>query len=125
MPLRKEKIERFKRDLLTRRNALAQDLHITTNELINNEESFYSDSVDQASADTGKSLVVQIKNRNHIILAQIDGALKRMDQGNFGQCERCDEEITEARMKANPSTTLCIQCKTEMEIEELRYPKRM
>ncbi|MBI3534318.1 MAG: TraR/DksA family transcriptional regulator [Deltaproteobacteria bacterium] len=125
MTIRKEKVAHIKNDLLARRNTLASELRKSHAELINDEEFLFSDSVDQASADTGKSLVVQIKNRNHIVLAEIDQALKRIELGIFGECERCGDEISEARMKAYPSTTLCIQCKTETEAEALRYPKKI
>lgn len=125
MTLRKENIEAFKKELLARRNALAQEIHETTEGFINDDEPFYADSVDQASADAGKTLTLQIKNREHGILAQIDGALRRIDQGTFGVCEECGESIAVARMKANPSTTLCIDCKAELESEQQRYSGRL
>jgi DnaK suppressor protein len=62
-----------------------------------------------------------MKNRDRDVLWQIDEALKRIDEGSFGECERCDEPISEARLKANPSTTLCIDCKAELESEEHRF----
>ncbi len=124
MTLRKEKVERFRKELLSRKNFLLQDLHQTTTDLINDDEIFFSDSVDQASADAGKTLVLQIKNRERASISQIDDALRRIDLGTFGECEKCSEEITEARMKANPSTTLCIDCKMELESEEHRFPNR-
>lgn len=124
MTLRKEKINKFKKELLARREELTQVLEQATSDFINDDSS-YSDSVDQASADTGKSMTLQMKNRERDELKFINEALRRIEIGTFGLCEQCDEPIAEARMKANPATTLCIDCKSENESEEHRYPKRL
>lgn len=123
MALRKEKLESIQRQLLSRRDALALELATATADLINDDE-MYADSIDQASADTDRAMTVQIKNRERAVLAQIDEALRRIESGSFGECERCGEEIAEARMKANPATTLCIDCKAELESEQQRFTGR-
>ena len=122
MTLRKEKLENYKETLLQKRESLARDLRLSTEKLINDEE-MYSDSIDQAAADTDKSFAVQLKNRGRDTLLQIDEALRRIDLGSFGDCERCGESISEARIKAFPFTTLCIDCKAELESEH-RYPRQ-
>jgi DnaK suppressor protein len=43
-------------------------------------------------------------------LAQIDQAILRLREGNYGTCEECEEEISAARLKALPFATLCIRC---------------
>ncbi len=123
MALRKEKVEVYRKQLTARRNALAEDLRLATVQLIN-DESTYTDTVDQAAADTDKSFTLQMKNRERNILWQIDEAIKRLDSGSFGECERCDEPISEGRIEAFPFTTLCIDCKVELESEEHRFPGR-
>jgi DnaK suppressor protein len=124
MALRKEKIEGFRRDLFARREALVSDLRKATADFIS-DDVMYTDSVDQASADTDKAFAMQMKNRERDTLWQIDEALKRIEDGHYGDCERCDEPISEARMKAFPFTTLCIDCKAELESEEQRFPGRV
>lgn len=119
----KEKLENFKIQLMARRQILAQELVQATENFIN-DEPMYADAVDQASAETDKSLTLQMKNRDRGILAQLDAAIRRIEAGSFGQCQRCGENISEARMKANPATTLCIDCKTEMESEEGHFSRR-
>jgi DnaK suppressor protein len=44
--------------------------------------------------------------------------MERIDTGTYGICELCGEEISEARLKARPVTTLCIECKRKQENEE-------
>jgi len=124
MPLRKEKVEGFRRQLITRREALAEDLRQATLQLIN-DESVYTDAVDQAAADTDKNFTLQMKNRDRDVLWQIDEAIKRLDEGCYGECERCGDSISEGRIEAFPFTTLCIDCKAELESERHRFPGRM
>jgi DnaK suppressor protein len=123
MALRKEKIEGFRQDLFTRRESMANDLRQATAAFIS-DDTTYHDAIDQATADTDRSFTLQMKNRDRDILWQIDAALKRIEDDQFGICERCDESIAEARIKAFPFTTLCIECKAELESEEQRYPGR-
>jgi DnaK suppressor protein len=123
MTLRKEKLEGFKRVLFERRESIASDLRQATQNFIADEE-VHADAVDQAAADTDRTLVMQMKNREREILFQIDAALRQVDNGTFGECERCSESIAEARLKAFPFTTLCIDCKAELESEEHRFPGR-
>jgi DnaK suppressor protein len=123
MALQKEKVETYRRLLVTRRDALAEDLRIATAQLIN-DESVYTDAVDQAAAETDKNFTLQLKNRERNVLWQIDEAIKRLDGGSFGECERCEEAISEGRIEAFPFTTLCVECKAELESEEHRFPNR-
>lgn len=116
-PMSKATLESYKKDLLTRRENLARELRQATAELINDESS-YTDAIDQASADTDKSLALVMKNRDRNVLSQIDEVLRRMEGGSFGKCERCGEPISEARLRAFPFTTLCIDCKAEVESEQ-------
>lgn len=123
MALRKEKIEGYRRQLLARREALAEDLRLVTSQLIN-DQSVYTDAVDQAAAETDKNFTLQLKNRDRNVLWQIDEAILRLDNGTFGECERCGDAISEGRIEAFPFTTLCIDCKAELESEEHRFPGR-
>lgn len=123
MALRKEKLESFRKQLLAKRQALATELRRTTAGFIDDEASF-SDSLDQATADSSRNIEVHLSNRERNILANLDEALRRIDEGTFGICEQCEEPISEARMKAFPSTTLCIDCKAELESEQRRVPGR-
>jgi DnaK suppressor protein len=52
------------------------------------------------------------------LLAKIEEALERVEDGSFGVCEACGEEIGIKRLEARPVTTLCIDCKTLQETKE-------
>ncbi len=51
-------------------------------------------------------------------LDKINKALVKIDDGTFGVCEECGEEISVKRLEARPETTLCIKCKEDQEREE-------
>lgn len=48
-------------------------------------------------------------------LQQVNDALARLDAGEYGTCAECEEPISEARLRALPYATLCIQCAEEAE----------
>jgi DnaK suppressor protein len=124
MALRKEKLARLKKELSSRRETLAVGLRRSTEEWIESDDLIQADSVDQASADTDRGIAVQIRNRDRAVLRRIDEALRRIESGHFGACEQCGDEISEARLLANPSSTLCIVCQSELESENQRFSGR-
>ena len=55
-------------------------------------------------------------------LVQIDCALARVEDGSYGICEDCGQEIPPARLEALPSATLCVGCKAQREAEDATLP---
>jgi DnaK suppressor protein len=79
-----------------------------------------TDPADQASLETDRNCELQIRDRERQLIAKMQGAIKRIDNGTYGICVDCDEEISEKRLIASPITTQCIDCKTKQEkIEKL------
>lgn len=50
------------------------------------------------------------ERRTTLRLAQVDNALKRVENGRYGECMRCGEDIAEARLAARPEAPFCISC---------------
>ncbi len=117
MKFNKDKLENYRKQLEVRRSELSQDVQQVTSDMIN-DEPFFADALDQAAADTDRGIAVHIQNHGREVMAQIDAALKRIEAGTFGVCEGCGDGIGEPRMRANPSTTLCIDCQAELEFEQ-------
>ncbi len=72
-------------------------------------------SPDPASAEAGSMAFEYEKElsieRNAVdLLAQVDHALERMDEGGYGTCERCGTDIPVTRLEVLPYTTLCVEC---------------
>lgn len=77
-----------------------------------------SDFLDQASMESELDFTLHIRERESKLIAKIQEALERLDQGTYGICEECGGQISEKRLKARPVTTFCIDCKKRQEAEE-------
>ena len=76
------------------------------------------DPLDRASIEFHTSFAFRIKGRDRILIRKIEYALSKLEDGTFGICEECGEEISEGRLQARPVATLCIKCKEKEETEE-------
>ena len=88
------------------------------------EEENFPDPSDRASMESNRNSMLRMRDRERKLIFKIQEALERLEAGAFGVCEECGEEIGIARLKARPVTTLCIQCKSDQEVEE-RKAKRV
>jgi DnaK suppressor protein len=62
--------------------------------------------------------MLRIRDRENKLIKKIRNALNRIENGTFGVCEECGENISIKRLKARPVTTQCIDCKTKEEASE-------
>lgn len=76
------------------------------------------DFTDQATLETDIEMNIHIKERDSKLILKIKQAMERIEDGSYGICETCGEEISEARLEARPVTTECIECKREQENQE-------
>ncbi|HIJ95488.1 MAG TPA: hypothetical protein HPP94_07085 [Desulfuromonadales bacterium] len=73
------------------------------------------DIYDQASSERDRELGLLLGDREREKIHSIDEALLRIDDGDYGICEECDEEIPLGRLKAMPFARHCVKCKTDIE----------
>ena len=78
----------------------------------------FPDQTDRASLESDRNFELRIRDRERKLIGKIREAIERIDDGTYGQCESCEEEIGLARLKVRPVTTMCIDCKTEQERQE-------
>ncbi len=78
----------------------------------------FPDPTDRASLESDRNFELRIRDRERKLIGKIREAIERIDDGSYGLCESCEEEIGLARLKARPVTTMCIDCKTEQERQE-------
>ena len=71
--------------------------------------------MDLASSEYLQSFTFRLRGREKVFLDKIQRALERIDEGTFGTCDECSEEISAKRLEARPETTLCIRCKEDQE----------
>jgi DnaK suppressor protein len=115
----------FFRKLLTRRlEELVMEAEKTKNTVKASEESA-SDPMDQASNQLERDFLLRLRDRESKLIVKIKEALERIENGTFGVCEECGEEISLKRLHARPMATLCIHCKHEQEaLEKKNGPEK-
>ena len=112
---RKESILKLRDILVKRREALKKALEGDLSLLNELREQSTGDIVDFAldsAQDEINSQLAEVESRE---LAQIDNALLRMKEGQYGACEACGSSIPLGRLQALPYATLCIECQREAE----------
>lgn len=114
---KRRRLEFFRELLNERVKTLLEEAEKTVSGMTNEKDTF-PDPTDRANLETDRNFLLRIRDRERKLILKIKEALARIDDGTFGICEECGEEISEERLKARPVTTLCIQCKTKAEEEE-------
>lgn len=98
----KDMLETEKNELVSKRNELDVD--------------FEGDDTDIIQAKIIALTNAQLVARDKAKIVKIDNALKKIEEGKFGNCEECGEEIAEKRLMFNPGFTTCIVCAEKLEI---------
>ena len=78
------------------------------------------DAIDEAQWRVNLDTAVQVLNADAGFSEQIESALNRIVQGDYGACEHCGEAISLKRLQAIPWATACISCQEELEDEARR-----
>ncbi len=112
-----ERTEYFRALLQSRLDELMSEARSTMTNLSEGEES-YADPTDRAAAESDLNFLLRIRDRERKLIQKIQEALQRIEDGSFGYCESCGEEIGDKRLEARPVTTQCIDCKSEAEQRE-------
>jgi DnaK suppressor protein len=73
------------------------------------------DFADAGSATFDRENALSISNNIRDLINQIDNAIRKIDDGTYGTCERCGKPIDAARLKALPHASLCMDCKRREE----------
>jgi DnaK suppressor protein len=82
------------------------------------ENGNFPDPTDRAAMESDRSFTLRIRDRERKLIAKIEEALRRLEDGSYGVCEECGGKINTERLKARPVTTLCIDCKSVQEVAE-------
>jgi DnaK suppressor protein len=119
MPMRSEKLELFRVMLTQKITELLEDAGKTVSEMTIAKENF-PDPNDRASLEADRNFELRIRDRERKLIAKMQEAIRRIDDGTFGICDNCGGPISEKRLLARPVTTQCIDCKIKLEkIEKL------
>jgi DnaK suppressor protein len=108
----------FFRSLLARMLEEAQRKGDSTLEDMTDSNEVFADPADRATAESDRAFTLRIRDRERRLIRKIQAALQRIDDGTYGVCEDCGEDISIQRLKARPVTRLCINCKARQEEDE-------
>lgn len=77
-----------------------------------------ADPLEKAALDYDQSLAIRMRDRESRLIHRIRESIAKLEDGTYGICDLCEEEIAIERMMARPIANLCITCKTQLEAIE-------
>jgi DnaK suppressor protein len=110
-----ERLERLRGYLLEQRAVLQQQLAGLADTAQEANVGLGNHMAEDATAAFDQATVVSLRRGHQRALADVENALHRMADKRYGFCERCNDEIDFARLKAMPHATLCMSCQRLVE----------
>ena len=107
----KDQISQFKQNLLTQRDELQeleQEFSKSGSTVVLDQSSV--GRLSRMDAMQAQQMALETARRRQLQAQKIEGALRRIETGDFGYCYICEEEIDTRRLQADPSNTRCLKC---------------
>lgn len=111
--MNEQDLQSFKKQLLEQQEeliALARESEEATRP-VNLDQSSVG-RLSRMDAMQSQAMAQENKRRRSVQLARIGAALERMEEGEYGYCSACDEEIDRRRLEVDPATPFCVACAT-------------
>jgi DnaK suppressor protein len=116
--MKKSDLDYFREFLKNWHDQLLRDADSALTELVNSSQPNEADPVDRASSEAERNFNLRIRDRESKLIKKIRGALARIEEGTFGICDGCGEDIAIRRLEARPVTNYCVKCKEAAETIE-------
>ncbi len=113
-------IEKCRLELQRQLDEMMAEAERTVVDMTTIGEENFPDPTDRALLESNRNFTLRLRDRDRKLVAKIKEAVKRIEKGTFGVCEGCGGAIEEKRLIARPVTSLCIDCKTVEEEEEVK-----
>ena len=116
--MNKKTLQYFKRKL----TAQLQDLMVGSDcnlDDLKAPDEHLADPVDRATYTTERNFSHHLCSRNNRVIKEIEQALQDIENGDYGICDRCDEDIPIKRLKVRPMARYCISCKSQLEKKQI------
>ncbi len=118
--MRREKIEKIKKDLLDMREQLWIEIKHKQGEAAELRDAGVPDPGDEGTTEDLRDFLHLMSDSKREQILEIDEALDRIQNGTYGICEECGGEIKIKRLEIQPYTRYCVSCKEEIEKRESR-----
>ena len=112
--------EYFRRKLIAWKTDILRESRETLDSLQDQSDKL-PDMADRASSETDRSIELRARDRQRKLIAKIDSALRRIDEGTYGYCEETGDPIGLKRLDARPIATLSIEAQERHERREKVY----
>lgn len=112
--------EYFRRKLIAWKEEILRESQETLAALQSESEN-HPDLADRASSETDRSIELRARDRQRKLIAKIDAALERLNDGTYGYCEETGEPISLKRLDARPIATLSVEAQERHERRERTY----
>jgi DnaK suppressor protein len=112
--------EYFRRKLMTWKSEILREAQETLVALQTESEN-HPDLADRASSETDRAIELRARDRQRKLIAKIDSAIARIDDGTYGYCEETGEPISLRRLEARPIATLSLEAQERHERNERVY----
>ncbi|MFN3853990.1 MAG: RNA polymerase-binding protein DksA [Phreatobacter sp.] len=109
----RKKLQAWKEDILREARETLQNLQ--------DENQNHPDIADRASSETDRAIELRARDRQRKLIAKIDAAIARIDDGSYGYCEETGEPISLKRLEARPIATLSLEAQERHERRERVY----
>lgn len=111
----KEKLAFFKKKLLKMREDIVNKSKRLKDDSLSIGTDGIQDMADAASNTYNVDILMSLSDNDMNLLRDIDTALDKIEKGQYGICEECEEPISEKRLDVNPTARYCINCQRMME----------
>ena len=112
-----QELSQFKKQLESMKVDINSDVEKTLTEMTSQTGNI-PDPNDRATMESDRSFELRIRGRQRQLMQKVDEALARIEDGTYGICAGCGEEIAVKRLQARPVAKFCIDCKTKQEQKE-------
>lgn len=110
----------FRAKLINWKNDILREARETL-EILQRENANHPDLADRASSETDRAIELRARDRQRKLIAKIDAALQRLEDGTYGYCEETGEPISLKRLDARPIATLSVEAQERHERREKVY----
>jgi DnaK suppressor protein len=115
--LGKARLEQLREQLLDKRRQLEGEVGRIALYGKDQEDDSTKDLGDQAASAYTREFLAELGNGDRRLLRDVLIALRKLDEGGFGECERCGEPVGDKRLEALPFARFCIECQRRVERE--------
>ena len=116
----KQKLKHFREILIKKMAGLLGTAEDTVTRMSEGDGTF-PDPLDRALSESNQTIELRKRDRERKLIQKIQKSIQKTEDGTYGVCEICGEEIAEHRLEVRPETTLCISCKEEQEEVERQF----